>query len=226
MTDVNAIFNLNNVGYSTATSSISVADNMSSKVDNVSSKLDKIIEEHRKPDVRKDQRSKLEISDNKVYVNYYENGFFRDRKFLIPEIKSVEVFYLTTVKVTFKNGHIQTATVSDDDNFSLENGILYCLVKEMIGKEGTSIINKLVSYATKIHYNGLIEQAKTLEAEIKAKQLKDKKDKKFQKYIEKKRAKQKEQRISELTEAIVRATKQINSDKILKKGAKKCILHS
>ena len=192
----------------------------------MSSRLDKIVEEHRKPDVREDQRSKLNISNDKVWAMYYENGFFKDKKVLIPEIKSVEVFYLTTVKVTFKNGHIQTATVSDGDDFSLENGILYCLVKEMIGKEGTSIINKLISYATKIHYDGLEEQARALKAETEAKQLKAKKDKKFQRYIEKKRAKQKEERISELTEAIVRATKQINGDKTLKKGTKRCILHS
>lgn len=192
----------------------------------VSTNLDKIIEEHCEPDVRVDQRSKLDISDDNVWAKYYENGFFKDKKIIIPEIKSVEVFHNKTVKITFKNSDIQTATVIGEDKFSLENGILWCIAKEMIGKEGSAILNKVLSYAIKLYYNSLVEEVNKSQIEKKAAELKAKKDKKFQKYIEKKKAKQKEERISELTEAIIRANKEINCDKTLKKGSTRCILHS
>ena len=170
------------------------------------STLQSTIEElTKKPEVRKDQRSKIDVSYRGVYAKYYEDGFFKNEKFLIPEIKSVEVFHSNTVKITFKNNDVQTTTVQSGDEFSLENGILWCLVKEMIGTEGTAIINKLVSYATKIHFDSLKAQADTLKAEKDATEAKQKKDKKFQKYIEKKKAKERENRIQEMAEAIVRA---------------------
>ena len=170
-------------------------------VSTVSSVLEEIT---KKPEVRLEQRSALEIN-RRVVAKFYKDGFFTDGKDLIPAIKSVEVFNENTVKVIFVNGNVQKSTVQKGDTFSLEDGLLRCIVKEMIGKEGTAVLGKLLSYATDIYNNAEAEKKRKAEKEEKKRVAAEKNRKKLQKHWEKKRAMEREKRIQEMAEAIVRA---------------------
>ena len=180
-----------------------------SKVDTLESTIKELT---KKPEVRVDQRSSLEVS-NKVVAKFYEDGFFTDSKYLIPAIKSVEVFNNNTVKVTFVNGDVQKATAQNGDAFSFEDGLLRCIVKEMIGKEGSSILNKLISYGTKIYNDAEEDKKKKAKEEEKKKIASEKNYKKAKAHWEKKRAAERENRIQEMAEAIVRANKVLKTKK-------------
>ena len=164
-----------------------------------------VIEEiTKKPEVRVDQRSSLEVTKN-VTAKFYKDGFFTDSKDLIPAIKSIDVFNENTVKVTFVNGNVQKSTAQNGDAFSLEDGILRCIVKEMIGKEGTAILGKLLSYATDVYNKAEAEKKQKVKEEEKKRITTEKNRKKLQKHWEKKHAMEREKRIQEMAEAIVRA---------------------
>lgn len=163
-----------------------------------------INEATKKPEVRPEQRSSLEITE-KVVAKFYKDGFFTDSKYLIPAIKSIEVFNENTVKVTFVNGSVQKSTAQKGDVFSLEDGLLRCIVKEMIGKEGTAVLGKLLSYATDVYNKAEADKKKKAEKEKKKRIAAEKNRKKLQKHLEKKRAAEREKRIQEMAEAIVRA---------------------
>lgn len=158
----------------------------------------------KKPEVRVEQRSSLEIK-GRVVAKFYKDGFFTDSKDLIPAIKSVDVFNENTVKVTFVNGNVQKSTAQNGDAFSLEDGVLRCIVKEMIGKEGTAVLGKLLSYATDIYNKAEADKKKRVDEEEKKRITAEKNRKKLQKHWEKKRAMEREKRIQEMAEAIVRA---------------------
>lgn len=163
-----------------------------------------IKEATKKPEVRPEQRSSLEIK-GRVIAKFYKDGFFTDGKDLIPAIKSVEVFNENTVKVTFVNGNVQKSTAQKGDVFSLEDGLLRCIVKEMIGKEGTAVLSKLLAYATDVYNKAEADKKKKAEEEEKKRITTEKNRKKLQKHWEKKRAMEREKRIQEMAEAIVRA---------------------
>ena len=163
-----------------------------------------ISEVTKKPEVGPKQRSALEVK-GRVVARFYKDGFFTDSKDLIPAIKSVEVFNENTVKVTFVNGSVQKSTAQKGDAFSLEDGLLRCIVKEMIGKEGTAILGKLLSYATDVYDKAEANKKKKAEEEEKKRITAEKNRKKLQKHWEKKRAMEREKRIQEMAEAIVRA---------------------
>lgn len=158
----------------------------------------------KKPEVRADQRSSLEIT-KRVVAKFYEDGFFTNSKDLIPAIESIEVFNKNTVKMTFANGDVQKSTAQNGDIFSLEDGIVRCITKELIGKEGTAILNKLVVYATKVYnYAEKDKYEKAIEEE-KKRIASEKNYQKAKKHWAKKRAAERENRIQEMAEAILRA---------------------
>ena len=159
----------------------------------------------KKPEVRVDQRSSLNIGPRTVAAYYYKDGFRTTSKDLIPAIKSIDVFNENTIKMTFVNGDVQTATVQNGDPYFFEDGLLRCIVKEMIGKEGTAVLSKLLSYATKIYEKAEADKTKKAKEEAEKKAIAEKNHQKANAYWEKKRAKEREQRIQEMAEAIVRA---------------------
>ena len=167
----------------------------------------------RKPEVRPDQRSSLEVRGRQVSAYYYKDGFRTDSKDLIPAIKSIEVFNENTIKMTFANGDVQTATVQNGDPYFFEDGLLRCIVKEMIGKEGTAVLSKLLSYATKVYKDAEADKKKKAEEETKRKATSDKNYQKAKKYWAKRRAMERENRIQEMAEAIARATKMTKKEK-------------
>lgn len=170
-----------------------------------SSIMSAIEEITKKPEVRVDQRSSLEIVGRQVMAYYYKDGFRTDSKDLIPAIKSIEVFNNNTVKMTFVNGDVQKSTAQNGDVFSLEDGILRCITKEMIGNEGSAILNKLVAYAIKTYEDAEAEKKKKTEEEEEKRIAAEKNYKKAKKHWEKKRVMEREKRIQEMAEAIVRA---------------------
>lgn len=172
-----------------------------SRIDSLTDRIEAITKE---PDVRVDQRSSLEIS-NRIVAKFYKDGFFADSKYLIPAIKSIDVFNENTIKMTFVNGDVQTVTVQNGDPYFFEDGLLRCIVKEMIGKEGTAILSKLLFYATKVYKNAEADKKKRAEEDEKKRIAAEKNYKKAKKYWEKKRAMEREKRIQEMAEAIVRA---------------------
>lgn len=200
--------------------SISYSDGLNTVVSNYVttgssiSTLQSTIEEiTKKPEVRVDQRSSLEVRGRQVSAYYYKDGFRTDSKDLIPAIKSIEVFNENTIKMTFVNGDVQTATVQNGDPYFFEDGLLRCMVKEMIGKEGTAVLSKLLSYATKVYKDAEADKKKKAEEEARKKATADKNYKKAQKYWAKKRAMERENRIQEMAEAIARANKQLKTKK-------------
>lgn len=170
--------------------------------DNVASTIKEIT---KKPEVRVDQRSALNIGPHKISAYYYKDGFRTEERNLIPVIKSVEVFNENTVKVTFVNGSVQKSTAQKGDIFSLEDGLLRCIVKEMIGKEGSAVLGKLLSYATDVYNKAEAEKKQKAEEDEEKRITAEKNRKKLQKHWEKKRAMEREKRIQEMAEAIVRA---------------------
>ena len=180
--------------YDTAWGSVATKDSVMSAIEEIT----------KKPEVRVEQRSSLEVK-GRVVAKFYKDGFFTDSKDLIPAIKSVEVFNENTVKVTFVNGNVQKSTVQKGDTFSLEDGLLRCIVKEMIGKEGNAVLGKLLSYATDVYNKAEADKKKKAEKEEKKRVTAEKNRKKLQKHWEKKRAMEREKRIQEMAEAIVRA---------------------
>lgn len=159
----------------------------------------------KKPEVGLDQRSSLNVGPRQISAYYYKDGCRTDEKNLIPTIKSIEVFNNKTVKITFVNGSVQTSTVQNGDTFSLEDGLLRCMAKEMIGKEGSAILNKLVAYAVKTYNNAEAEKKKKTEEEEKKRITSEKNYKKAKAHWAKKRAAERENRIQEMAEAILRA---------------------
>ena len=168
----------------------------------INSRIDGI---NKKPEVRVDQRSSLEVKGRQVMALYYKDGFRTNSKDLIPAIQSIDVFNENTIKMTFVNGDVQTATVQNGDPYFFEDGLLRCIVKEMIGKEGTAILSKLLSYATKVYNDAEAEKKKKAEEEEKKRIASEKNYEKAKKHWAKKRAAEREKRIQEMAEAIVRA---------------------
>ena len=181
--------------YGTAWDSVATASSVKSAIEEIT----------KKPEVRVEQRSSLEFVGRQVMAYYYKDGFRTDCKDLIPAIKSIEVFNENTVKMTFVNGDVQKSTAQKGDAFSLEDGILRCIMKEMIGKEGTAILGKLLSYATDVYNKAEAEKEQKAKEEEKKRIASEKNRKKLQKHWEKKRAMEREKRIQEMAEAIVRA---------------------
>ena len=189
--DSTAIGTINNC----STSTVTMVGTLKNQIDELT----------KKPEVREDQRSALNVSRDAIYAYYYKDGFFTDSKHLIPAIKSIEVFNENTIKMTFVNGDVQTATVQNGDPYFFEDGLLRCIVKEMIGKEGTAILSKLLSYAIKVHRDAENNKIRKELEEIEKKAISEKNYRKMKKRWDRKRAKEREARIEEMAAAIVRA---------------------
>ena len=187
------------------TISVGTTGNVWDSVATTSSVSSIVNEITKKPEVRVEQRSSLNIGPRQISAYYYKDGFRTDSKDLIPAIKSIEVFNNNTVKMTFINGDVQKSTAQKDDAFSFEDGVLRCIVKEMIGKESNAVLGKLLSYATDVYNKAEADKKKKAEEEKKKRIAAEKNRKKLQKHWEKKRAMEREKRIQEMAEAIVRA---------------------
>lgn len=137
---------------------------------------------------------------------------------LMPDIVDVSIVEANGVKkvvfVKFADGTVQKSVLSDDDTFSLEQGISICVTKKLFDMRtgnGSSLYNKIISRGLKVYSNTQNEKAKQLAdaAEKKAK---------ANKAVAKKRAKHlkreaaaREAQIEIQKEAYLRAMRENNS---------------
>ena len=193
-------------------------------VDCVSSKIDTCISMHdevkkyveerlAEPEVRLDQRTALNTNGQNIEAIYYDKGKKTGCKTLLPNIRAVEIYNENTIKITFKNGNVQTATAQGGDEFSFETGVMICLMKEMLGKESSQILGKLIDYAAKIYNDAEKKKAQKALEEAEQDEIRQRKRTRQEKRWAQKRAKAKEERIQEMAEAIVRANKVLKTKK-------------
>lgn len=165
--------------------------------------LAKKLEEHMaEPEVRPETTTKLDAKYGKLYVKHYKDGFFKNERYLIPDITDVKVHH-NTVLVTFKDGTKTVAVLDDEDKFNLEQGISICITKKLLGENGSSIYNKLIKRALKVKKQNEQAEAKKEKDKVEAEKRKALALKRHQK----KQAKKRESRISEMAEAYIRAMK-------------------
>lgn len=147
----------------------------------------------------------IKIADADGYVNY--------ERTIMPEILNVEVIerkYKSQVIVTFADNTTETATLSYNDQFDLEQGISVCITKKLLSDKigaghGGSTYNKIVGRGLKVY-------EKCVKAKAKEEVEKANKQRKYEKTIAKKKAKrlkremeEREKQIEIQKEAILRA---------------------
>lgn len=192
-------------------------DYASSRIDTCVSTIDEVkryVEERlAEPEVRLDQRTALNTNGQDIEAIYYDKGKKTGCKTLMSNIRSVEIYNECTIKITFKNGNVQTATAQGGDEFSFETGVMICLMKEMLGKESSQILGKLIDYAAKTYNDAEKKKAKKALEEAERAEIRQRKRARQEKRWAQKRAKAKEDRIQEMAEAIVRANKALKTKK-------------
>ena len=108
----------------------------------------------------------------------------------------------------FEDGDIQKAVCLPNDmtSFDIATGVMICIAKHSCG--GSSELHKLVKTVVNDYYteecNKILKEKQEADAKIKA----EEKAKKRKEYLANKRKKESEQRIEEIKEAILRATKE------------------
>ena len=157
------------------------------------------------PEVRLDQRTTLDTTGKNIKAIYYDKGRKTGDKTLMSNIRAVEIYNNNTIKLIFDNGDVQTATAQGGDEFSFEVGVIICLMKEMLGKESSQIIGKLIDYAAKIYNDAEKQKARKALEEAEQVEIKQRQRARQEKRWAKKLAKARENRIQEMAEAIVRA---------------------
>lgn len=203
-----------NLGWSNAIStSATISDCVSSFVDSnyITDKINGIKAQvddlNKKPEVREDTATKLDIMSGNIYVNRYKNGFSTGRKLVMSDIKDVTVYH-NTVIVTFADNTKTVAAMDPEDKFDLEQGISICITKKLLGDNGTSIYNKLIKRAFKVMNNNEAARIKAEEKKQEEKRLKEAYAAKKKKQKNKKR----EAEIEMRKEAIIRAMRELNSE--------------
>lgn len=129
---------------------------------------------------------------------------------VIPRIEDVQSINNKVVIVKFADGTTEKAVLSDDDTFSLEQGISICITKKILNKvlkgaNGSSAYNKLVDYGLKVYNDKVKNAKKKAEDEKKAKEAEQKRIEKIRKKRAKRKAKLKEEQIEIQAEAYRRA---------------------
>lgn len=126
--------------------------------------LEEDFNKKKEPEV--DPKTKSTITKNQrnnLVANFYEDGFKKNCKELIPDIKDVTVHQNRIVIVEFVDGTTEKAALHPSDQFSVEQGISICITKRLVG--GSSIYNKLIDRAVKVMINNDAERTKKAKAE-------------------------------------------------------------
>ena len=174
-----------------------------SKIDMLEKKVEELT---RKPEVRSDTTTKLDIKNGKISVKHYKDGFFKSERTIMPDIKDIKV-YNHTVMMIFVDGTKTVAVLDNEDKFNLEQGISICITKKLLGEDGSSIYNKLIKRALKVMKQKENEATK---AENDKKEAKSRKEKALARHM-KKVAKRREEEIELHKEAFIRAMEHINA---------------
>ncbi len=154
----------------------------------------------------------------------------RHPTFKLPKIENIEVkndpedttslydengkYQKPTVIVTFSDGAVEKASASEDDTFSLEQGISICYTKKLMSMltncNGGTAYNRMLHNAMKLYKRQHEEVAKKEEEDRLAKERAERLTAKRAKRKAKLEAKKREQEISIQAEAYARALKMVN----------------
>jgi hypothetical protein len=161
----------------------------------------------RTPDVDPTTKTELVTKNGNIYVKHYKDGFFKNERKLMPDIADVRV-YDNTVVMMFADRTKTSAVLDAVDTFSVEQGIATCITKKLLGEDGSSLYNKLITKALKV-----IKKKQKAEEDAKKKKEADKKARELKKArAERRKAKKREESISIHAEAFKRAFENIIKD--------------
>lgn len=182
---------------STLNDVVAVSDTLGDRVGEIEQKI-------KKPDVDPIVKTEMVYKNGGIYVKHYKDGFFKNERHIMPDITDVRV-YDNTVVVMFADKTKTSAVLDAVDTFSVEQGISVCITKKLLGEDGNSLYNKLVTRALKVikrKQRAAEDAAKKKEADKKARELKKAR-------AERRKAKKREENINIQAEAIKRALKHL-----------------
>jgi hypothetical protein len=163
-------------------------------------RVDKLEQETKKPDVDPSVKTNMIYKNGSISVKHYQDGFFKSERKIMPDITDVRV-YDNTVVVMFADKTRTSAVLDSEDTFSLEQGISICITKKLLGEDGNSIYNKLITRALKVikkNEKAAEDATKKKEADKKARELKKER-------AQRRKEKKREESINVQAEAIKRA---------------------
>ena len=219
MNDCNVVFNatakatVSDLASSCYPNSISSSCNAdiwvgTTSITDLADRVDKLEQEAKKPDVDPSTKTELVSKNGCIYVKHYKDGFFQHERKLMADIVDVRV-YDNTVVVMFSDKTKTSAVLDSVDTFTVEQGISVCVTKKLLGEDGSSIYNKLITRALKVIKNkqkAAEDAKKKKEADKKAHELKKAR-------AQRRKAKKREDSINVQAEAIKRAFASIIGDK-------------
>lgn len=184
-------------GITTGSLTISTeTDGLVSILEEFAKKKEPEVDPEMKSTITKNQR-------NNLVANFYEDGFKKNCKELVPDIKDVTVHQNRVVIVEFVDGTTEKAVLHPSDQFSVEQGISICITKRLVG--GSSIYNKLIDRAVKVMINNDAERTKKAKAEDERKEY----NKKRNERKARRKAERREEQIEIQKEAYVRALREV-----------------
>ena len=157
--------------------------------------------------------SRMIKEDGEVKFAYDTSGRFSIvTDAVIPEIEDVQSINDKVVIVKFADGTSEKAVLSENDTFSLEQGVSICITKKILNKvlkgaSGTSAYNKLVDYGLKVYDKKQKEIKEAIAAKKAEKEAEQRKIDRIRKKRAKHKAKLREEQIAIQAEAYRRAMK-------------------
>lgn len=168
--------------------------------DTVNDRIYEIEQKIKKPDVDPTTKTELITKNGGIYVKHYKDGFFQHERWIMPDITDVRV-YDNTVVMMFADKTKTSAVLDAQDTFSVEQGIATCITKKLLGEDGSSLYNKLITRALKV-----IKKKQKADEDAKKKKEADKKARELKKArAERRKSKKREESINTQAEAIKRA---------------------
>ena len=145
------------------------------------------------------------VSENIKYEKFYE-----------PDIKEIkEIFddngYARGVKVIFADGTFEKSICANDDFYSFDVGVGICLFKWYLSRwgRGSTLFNRLMDNALKVHKKNIKEAEEAREKEESIKRHAEKRRARKQRREERKRQREREEKIEIMKEAYLRAKEEI-----------------
>ena len=203
--------NSNNTCFDNMTTAGITGQSITSKITMNSATINKLVsflEEDfntkKEPEVDPETKSTITKNQrNNLVANFYEDGFKKNCKELVPDIKDVTVHQNRIVIVEFVDGTTEKAVLHPSDQFSVEQGISICITKRLVG--GSSIYNKLIDRAVKVMINNDAERTKKAKAEDERKEY----NKKRNERKARRKSERREEQIELQKEAYVRALREL-----------------
>ena len=157
-----ATIQLNSIG--DATIHAGICATKSDSVSSISCAIDNYItkdefEKHvnpPKPDVDPSTKSTINCNGSSISAVFYENGYKKSTKHIMPDIVDVLVYNDKVVTVKFADKTEEKAVLHPDDKFSVEQGVSICIAKKLAS--GGAIYNKIVEHALNVKHKN--EEAK------------------------------------------------------------------